>query len=113
MCCFVLVRVDPVVFNVFLPFAEMYMFYFPPLVVKGVYHYWTYKCVFFFIPQQLKAWVSAQIGCGVVRGGPELKFHEGSTKVPPGFQQDSTRFCEGCGVVRTLKRAPYSVGDIT
>ena len=27
--------------------------------------------------------VSAQIGSGVVRGGPEVRFHEGSTKVPP------------------------------
>ena len=46
--------------------------------------------------------VSAQIGSGVVRG-----------VVPPGFHQGSTRFCEGCGVVRALKRAPRAVGDIT
>ena len=46
--------------------------------------------------------VSAQIGCGVVRGGPEVRFHQGST-----------RFCEGCGVVRALTRAPNAVGDIT
>ena len=43
--------------------------------------------------------VSAQVGSGVVRGGPEARFHEGSTKVPPGFHQGSTRvqqgFCEG------------------
>ena len=57
--------------------------------------------------------VSAQIGSGVVRGGPEVRFHEGSTRVPPGFHQvprgcheGSTRFCEGCGV-------PHAVGDIT
>ena len=52
--------------------------------------------------------VSAQIGSGVVRGGPEVRFHEGSTRVPPGFHQ-GTRFC---GVVRAL-RAPHAVGDIT
>ena len=68
--------------------------------------------------------VSAQIGSGVVRGGPEARFHQGSTRVPPGFhqgstrvptgfQQGSTKFCEGCGVVRALKRAPHAVGDIT
>ena len=28
--------------------------------------------------------VLAQIGSGVVRGGPEVRFHEGSTRVPPG-----------------------------
>ena len=57
--------------------------------------------------------VSAQIGSGVVRGGPEVRFHQGSTRVPPGFHQGSTRFCEGCGGVRALKRAPHAVGDIT
>ena len=60
--------------------------------------------------------VSAQIGSGVVRGGPEASFHEGSTRVPPGFHQGSTRvprgFHEGCKVVRALKRAPHAVGDI-
>ena len=34
--------------------------------------------------------------------GPEVRLHEGST-----------RFCEGCGVARALKRAPHAVGDIT
>ena len=58
--------------------------------------------------------VSAQIGSGVVRGGPEVRFHdEGSTRVCAGFQEGSTRFCEGCGVVRALKRASHAVGDIT
>ena len=33
--------------------------------------------------------VSAQMGSGV-RGGPEVRFHEGST-IPPGFHQGSTR----------------------
>ena len=54
--------------------------------------------------------VSAQIGSGVVRGGPEVGFHEGSTRV---FLQGSTRFCEGCAVVRALKIAPHAVGDLT
>ena len=43
--------------------------------------------------------VSAQIGSGVVRGNPELRFHQGSTrgstKVPPGFHQGSTRVPPG------------------
>ena len=47
-------------------------------------------------------------------------FHQGSTRVPPGFHQGSTRvprgstrFHEGCGVVRALKRATHAVGVIT
>ena len=39
--------------------------------------------------------VSAQIGCGVVRGGAEVRFHEGSTRVPPGFHQGPTRVPPG------------------
>ena len=27
------------------------------------------------------------LGFGVVRGGPKVRFHEGSTRVPPGFHQ--------------------------
>ena len=57
--------------------------------------------------------VSAQIGSGVVRGGPEVGFREGSTRVPPCFYEGSTKFCKGCGVVRALRRAPHAVGDIT
>ena len=38
--------------------------------------------------------VPAQIGSGVVRGGPEVRFHEG-TRVPPGFHQSSTRVPRG------------------
>ena len=53
--------------------------------------------------------VSAQTGSGVVRGGPEGRFHEGSTRVPRGFH-DSTRFCEGCGVVRALKEHRLLLG---
>ena len=32
----------------------------------------------------------------MVRGGPEVRFEEGSTRVPRGFHEGSTRFCEGC-----------------
>ena len=39
-----------------------------------------------FLPNSLKLWVSAQIGSRVVRGGPEVRFHEGST-VPPAFHE--------------------------
>ena len=39
----------------------------------------------------------------MVRGGPQVRFHEGSTRVPPGFREGSTG----------LKRAPHAVGDIT
>ena len=37
-----------------------------------------------FSPTAESFGVSAQIGSGVVRGGPEVRFHEGSTRVPPG-----------------------------
>ena len=47
-----------------------------------------------FFPQQLKDLGSAQIGSGVVRGGPEVRFHEASTRVPPGFE-GSTRVPRG------------------
>ena len=49
----------------------------------------------YVFPQQLKAWVPAQIGSGVVRGGPEVRFHEGSTRVPPRFHESSTRVPPG------------------
>ena len=72
------------------------------------------------LPQQLKALGSIGPDLGVVRGGPEVRFHECSTRVPPGFRQGSTRvppgvppgFCAGCGLVPALKRAPHAVGDI-
>ena len=44
----------------------------------------------FYSPTAESFGVSAQIGSGVVRG-PEVRFREGSTKVPPGFHQGSTR----------------------
>ena len=62
--------------------------------------------VHIFPPTAESIGVSAQIGSGVVRGGPEVRFHEGFTRVPPGFH-------EGCGLVRALKRAQHAVGDIT
>ena len=50
--------------------------------------------VFLFSPPTAESFgVSAQIGSGVVRSGPEVRFHEGSTVVPPGFHEGSTRFC--------------------
>ena len=50
-----------------------------------------------FSPTAESFGVSAQIGSGV-RGRPLGKV------LPPGFHEGSTRFCEGCGVVRALKR---------
>ena len=57
-----------------------------------------------FSPTAESFGVSAQIGSGVVRGSPEVRFHQGSTRVPPGFHQGSTRFYKG-GVVRALKKS--------
>ena len=52
---------------------------------------------FVFVPPTAESFgVSAQIGSGVVRGGLEVRLHEGSTRV-----------------VRALKRAPHAVGDVT
>ena len=64
--------------------------------------YPSYVC---FFPSSLTAeslGVSAQIGAGAVRGGPESVlrgFHEGSTSRVVGHQI-STVFCKGCGMVR-------------
>ena len=62
-------------------------------------------CFFFspFSPTAESFGVLAQICSGVVRGGPEVRSHKGSTRVPPGFHEGSSRFCEGCGVVRAQK----------
>ena len=55
----------------------------------------------FFSPTAESFGVSAQIGSGVVRGDPELRFHQGSPpgfhqgRVPPGFHQGSTRVPPG------------------
>ena len=53
----------------------------------------------YFSPTAESFGVSAQIGSGVVRGDPELRFHQGSTRgstrVPPGFHQGSTRVLPG------------------
>ena len=48
-----------------------------------------------FSPTAPSFGVSAQIGSGVVRGGPEVRFHGGSTRVRPGFHQGSTRVPPG------------------
>ena len=45
-----------------------------------------------FSPTAESFGVSAQIGSGVVRGGPEVRFHEGSTRVPPHAVGDITRY---------------------
>ena len=37
-----------------------------------------------FSPTAESFGVSAQIGSGVVRGGPEVRFHQGSTRVQQG-----------------------------
>ena len=47
--------------------------------------------------------VSAQIGSGVVRGGPQLRFHEGSTRVPPEFHQVLRVVRGGLGSTRALR----------
>ena len=60
--------------------------------------------ILLFSPTAASFGVSAQIGSGVVQGGPEVRFHEGSTRVPPGSHEGPTRFCEGCGVVRALRK---------
>ena len=41
----------------------------------------------FFSPTAESFGVSAQIGSGVVRGGPEVRFHQGSTRVPRRFHE--------------------------
>ena len=51
--------------------------------------------LFTYSPTAESFGVSAQIGSGVVRGDPELRFHQGSTRVPPGFHQGSTRVPPG------------------
>ena len=64
------------------------------------------SCLLFlcFSPTAESPGVPAQLGCGVARGGPEVRFNEGYTRAPPGFHEGSTRFGEGCGVVRARKR---------
>ena len=55
-----------------------------------------------FSPTAESFGVSAQIGSGVIRGGPKVRatrvppgFHQGSTRVPPGLHQGSTRVPRG------------------
>ena len=116
---------DPLCCFLFHFFCFLFFCFSPSVGVVLVVCVFPFVCVCFssfFAPTAAESFgVSAQIGSGVVRGGPEVRFHEGSTRVPRGFHQGSTRvlhegsarFCEGCGVVRAPKRAPHAVGDIT
>ena len=54
-------------------------------------------CLFFsFLSPTAESFgVSAQIGSGVVRGGPEVRFHNGSTRAPAGFDEVLRGFWEG------------------
>ena len=54
---------------------------------------------FLFFPPAESFGVSAQWS-GVVRGG-EVRFHEGSARVPPVFHEGSTRFCEGASTKKS------------
>ena len=60
---------------------------------------WGARCsrgqvVVFFLPPKAESFgVSAQIGSGVVRGGPEVRFHQGSTRVPRGSAR-AAGWCE-------------------
>ena len=48
----------------------------------------VFFCFFCFFPPTVESFgVSAQIGSGVVRGGREVRFHEGCTRVLPGFHK--------------------------
>ena len=53
---------------------------------------WISPELFFFIAER---WVLAQIGSGVVRGGFEVRFHQGCTRVPQEFHQGSARVPPG------------------
>ena len=57
--------------------------------------------------------VSAQIGSGVVRGGSEVRFHKGSTGVPPGvppgFSRSSARAAGWCGQKEPLLESGCSL----
>ena len=50
----------------------------------GGFFFW-YLGWLVFSPTAESFGVSAQIGSGVVRGDREVRFHEGSTRVPPEF----------------------------
>ena len=66
-----------------------------------------FQFVCFFYPPTAESFgVSAQIGSGVVRGIPQARFHEGSTRVLRRLRVRRLR-------VRALKRTPHAVGDIT
>ena len=61
--------------------------------LHGLHCSWHVCCV--FPPTAGSCGVSAQIGSRVVRGGPEVRFHEGSSRVPPGLHHGSTRVPRG------------------
>ena len=42
------------------------------------------RCFYLFIQTSESFGVSAEIGSGVVRGGPDIRFHEGCSRVPRG-----------------------------
>ena len=70
-----------------------------------------------FSPTAESFGVSAQTGSGVVRGGPEVRFHEGSTRLPPQFHRRVPlgfhKVLRGLRGGASTKRAPHAVGDIT
>ena len=49
-----------------------------------------------FSPTAENFGVSAQIGSGVVPDGPEVRFHERSTRVPPESNEGSHQVPRGC-----------------
>ena len=63
-------------------------FWAPPCLTHG-----QIPTSFIFSPTAESSGVSAQIGSGVVWGGPEVRFHEGSTRVPRGSSR-AAGWCE-------------------
>ena len=75
-------------------------------------HIYIYIYIYIYVhfsPTAESFGVAGQIGSGVVGGGPEVRFHEGSSRVPRGFHEVLRGLREG----RALKRALHAVGDIT
>ena len=61
-----------------------------------------------FSPTAESFGVSAHISSGVVQGGPEVRFHEGSTRVLPGFHQGFMRV--SIGSARAAGRCEHQKG---
>ena len=57
-----------------------------------------------FFPTAESFGVSAQIGSGVVRGGAEVRFHEGSIRVPAGFREVSRGLRGGASTKKSTAR---------